>query len=339
MKEKVSIIVPVYNMGTKLHRCLESVMKQTYSNTEVILVNDGSTDNSYEECLAIQQLYPQVRVIHQENQGSGPARNTGIRASSGEYLYFPDADDYVEPNAIELLVDAMEGGKYDLIVFGFKNIGTDGRLKYAKDYKPKVMKGIDVRQDYSPHIPYDSEWGIQGAPWNKFFRSEIVKKYDISFPPLRRHQDEGFIARYVTHIEDVRFIPDVLYTYYSNDVKIEWDKYPRDYIDAAIGLYETRKETILSWSTEDIKAHDMISREYICNVIKALELSFSPKNSFNKTEIKKAMCSIIEKSNIVSVIVPSCTRMYQKLIIRVIRLKMYNLLYYALKLKVYIQKL
>lgn len=278
----VSIVVPVYNMGTKISKCVDSLLKQTYSNLEIILVDDGSKDDSLKRCKEIAERDSRVRVYHTENRGSGPARNYGIEHAKGDYVYFPDADDFIAENTISVLIKATKG--YDLVVFGYKNIDFDGNLKNVKRYPELVKTGDEIRKNYSDYMTTSSFLGIQGAPWNKFFSLDLIKANGISFPALRRHQDEGFIARYMTFVERVHFIPDVLYTYYTNDLSREWDKYPVDYIDAVIGLLQERKSNILLWNQFDTTTHDMVYREYICNFIKALELSFSPKFGFNITK-------------------------------------------------------
>ena len=90
----LSIVIPVYNMGAVLEKGVNILTKSNYNDYEIILVDDGSTDNSLDVCKKLQQINDKIQVIHTENQGSGPARNEGIRAAKGKYIYFPDADDY-----------------------------------------------------------------------------------------------------------------------------------------------------------------------------------------------------------------------------------------------------
>lgn len=336
--EKVSIVVPVYNMGDKIEICVRSLMEQTYKNIEIILVDDGSKDDSYQHCLHLAEIDSRIIALHTENRGSGPARNYGIEHATGTYIYFPDADDYLEPNAIAILVDAIKDGECDLVVFGFRNVNRTGKEISIKSYVSTVRDGDTIRKNYSPYMTTSSEFGIQGAPWNKFFDLSIIKAHGIEYPPLRRHQDEGFIARYMCYAQKVRFIEDVLYTYYVNDLKKEWQKYPVDYIDAVIGLYETRKDTILTWNPEDEKTHDLVANEYICNVIKSLELSFSPKMNFSNKQRKIWMREIIAKSNINLVSPPKILGYYQRKIFELIRRSRLDLLYKILRCKVLLQK-
>ena len=102
--KKVSIILPVYNMEKKIRLCLDTLLKQTYPCIEIIIVDDGSTDGTLKKCRIIAEDYNQVKVIHTQNQGSGPARNTGIKQATGDYAYFPDADDLLDLQAVEILI-------------------------------------------------------------------------------------------------------------------------------------------------------------------------------------------------------------------------------------------
>ncbi len=336
--EKVSIVVPVYNMGDKIEICVQSLIKQTYENIEIILVDDGSKDDSYQHCIQLAEKDSRIIALHTENQGSGPARNYGIDHASGRYIYFPDADDYLEPDAVSTMVLAMQDGIFDLVVFGYKNVNQNGVLVKTKEYAESKQDADDIRNDYADYMTTLSKWGIQGAPWNKFFDLIVIKNNNIRFPSLRRHQDEGFIGRYMCFATKVHFIPDVLYTYYVNDLQKEWQKYPVDYIDAVIGLYKVRRETILTWNPKDAATHDLVVKEYICNIIKALELSFSPKMKFNKAERNKWIKNTTERTGISDMNIPASVGKYQKFILNKIKKGKYSEVYKYLRLKVTIQK-
>ena len=336
-KPPVSIVVPVYNMGDSIEKCVQSLLVQDYENYEIILVDDGSKDDSFERCQKLQEGHSIIQVYHTENRGSGPARNYGIEHSKGRYIFFPDADDLLDSCAISVMVEAMECGKNDLVVFGYKEIRADGSFSREKKYPELHQSGDDIRNNYAEYMGSSVSLGIQGAPWNKFFDLEIVRSNGIEYPPLRRHQDEGFIARYMCYAKNVHFIQDVLYTHYTNDLKLQWKKYPIDYIDAVIGLNETRKETILKWNPNDKETHKIIQREFICNVIKALELSFSPKMGFNKSQRLNWIKDKIQVSGICYVTIPDNLGKYQKFVMGIIKDNNIKKLYRTLNFKVRIE--
>lgn len=339
MNYKVSIVVPIYNMGSTIKSCIDSIINQDYRNLEIIIVDDGSTDNSFEICRDIASEKDNVRVYHTENRGSGPARNFGIAKATGDYIFFPDADDYMEPNTITKLIEVIKSTESDLIVFGYKSVNTIGKTIRTKIYPKIELKGSEIRKAYKPYMTTLSPLGIQGAPWNKMFNLNIIKENNIQYPSLRRHQDEGFIGRYMCYSEKVAFIPDVLYTYNVNDLAREWQKYPVDYIDSVTGLFEVRKSTILRWNKDDFETHDLVYKELICNTIKALELSFSPKMNLSTNQRFLWIKNAILKSNIQNMTIPNSAGIYHCIIHRLIKSGNYKLIYFLLLLKIQIESI
>ena len=282
MKELVSIIVPVYNMENTLERCIESILQQKYAAIEIILIDDGSQDDSLSICKELADTSERVRCYHTENQGPGPARNLGITKATGSYLYFADSDDYLEPNAISLMVEACKREEADLVVFGYKRLNRDGATVSEKRYEEATRDGDAIRNDYSDYMLMTTKWAIQGAPWNKLFLKEIIDKHHVEYPPLSRHEDEGFISRYMCFVNKVVFISDVLYAYCVNEYQAMWNKYAADYIESVVRIYQIRKDTILQWNEGDLATRNMVNRMFVCDFIKALELSYSSKMKFER---------------------------------------------------------
>lgn len=319
-KNLVSIVIPIYNMGISLSQSISSVLNQDYPNIEIILVDDGSTDNSLEIANGFAKKDSRINVIHTENRGSGPARNSGIDHATGKYIYFPDADDSIETDAISILVNSIEQTPHcDLLVFGYKNLNSKNKIISVKKYPDIVYDSKTLRNSYSECMTTVRSLSIQGAPWNKFFNLELIKENNIRFPSLRRHQDEGFICRYMCHSKRVRFISKVLYTYKMNDIQKTWSKYPIDYIEAVVGLYKIRQDTILKWNKEDILTHELVRKEYICFVIKALELAFSPKVKKEGIPKLKYINYCIDKSDISHITMPKILGKYQRIAMRLLK--------------------
>lgn len=142
----ISVIIPVYNVEAYLRECVDSVLNQTYGNFEIILVNDGSTDSSGEICDEYVEKDDRVTVIHQKNGGPAKTRNTGLENASGEYIYFLDSDDYIENNALELLVNTAENNAADLVFFDAYSFSDDG---------------AEVKQGYVINGTYGAENGYK----------------------------------------------------------------------------------------------------------------------------------------------------------------------------------
>lgn len=201
---KVSIILPTYNVEKYLLQCLDSIAKQTYANIEVIIIIDGATDNSFKIAENFCKQDERFHVYWQENAGSGPARNNGIKRSSGELVMFVDPDDWIEPGYIEKLVNIQLAKDYDYIItketsFLYKN---DNKLLGIRKctVKPRIFKSkVECRMNYVNLLCE----GLVAAPHCKLYKLEIIRKNKIEFPDLRRSQDVVFNYRYYNVINNL----------------------------------------------------------------------------------------------------------------------------------------
>lgn len=173
--KKVSIVVPVYNLEHCLSRCLESLIRQTYTDFEVILIDDGSKDKSYEICKFLCKMDKRFQVFHYDNHGVSFARNKGMKVASGEYIMFVDGDDEVLPDMLEHYVLAMEKSQADVVIGGLTFI-EENKEKIEK--KP-VKEGI-FRQEIWNEFCKDNQ-GIYGYIPNKMYRLQLLKKEGMSF--------------------------------------------------------------------------------------------------------------------------------------------------------------
>lgn len=338
MADMISVVVPVYNMGDSLEKCVNSVLMQENAEFEVILVDDGSTDDSWERCQRLQQQDARVRAFHTENRGSGPARNHGIAQAQGRYVYFPDADDELAPMALSRMLAAVGESGADLLVFGYQVLDENGHVRRKKTYPAFVRDAQSIRQDYGDYAGLKTKYGIQGAPWNKLFDLSVIREYGVEYPPLRRHQDEGFIARYMCRAVKVQFIEDVLYTHYQNTLALEWKKFPVDYADIVRALYATRQETILAWNPQDKRTQQVIREELVDNLVKAMELSFSPKHQLTGRQRRDWVQKHVEESGICAFEIYSDYSRYKKVLLRLFRRKRYRLALAAMHLKTLAEK-
>lgn len=138
-QERITIVVPIYNVEKYLDRCLKSIVSQTYRNLEIILVDDGSPDACPGMCDRWAQMDERIKVIHQENAGLGMARNTGINHASGNYICFFDSDDYVKPDTVQKAYDCAKALNAEIVVFGISSVDKNGKITEAA-----IPKGEDV---------------------------------------------------------------------------------------------------------------------------------------------------------------------------------------------------
>lgn len=210
----ISIIVPVYNKEKYLLSCLESIQKQTYRDFEVILVDDGSTDNSKMVCDKYAEEHLTFKVVHKRNGGVSSARNAGIEQAKGEWLFFCDADDLLYPNALEIIAAGIEE-KVDFLMFGYEKVTEDGKplLKKIEEKKKIIDKNNALMEMFRA-----SDYPYQGYCVCKLFNKEIVTNNQIKFDEeISFNEDRLFVIDYLTHIKDnVFYSTTPVYKY------IEW---------------------------------------------------------------------------------------------------------------------
>lgn len=211
MINKVSIIVPVYNAQKYIIECIESILNQTYKEIELILVNDGSKDESLKICKEYQDKDARVKVIDKENEGVSIARNVGIKEAQGQYIAFVDSDDILIPEAIEILVDKIN--KYPDVTFVVtipKMIFPDGRivLPIKQDKDEEIYE-----QEMYRKLLYLEKTNV--ACWGKLFRSEHIKKY--SFPEHKVNEDFYMLYQMTKVKLKVLSIKNNIYNYMIRD--------------------------------------------------------------------------------------------------------------------------
>jgi glycosyltransferase involved in cell wall biosynthesis len=210
---KVSIIVPVYNVQEHIRRCILSILEQTYGNIEVILINDGSTDDSGYICDEYAEKDERVKVIHKENSGSSDARNMGMDIATGDYFMFVDSDDYVDSKIIEHLMSIMGGA--DISSCGHKLV--KGESVDIREYNEHDYSKIDLsRIDALSRLMYRK--GLTNSPWAKLFKKNLFD--GIRFPSGKVHQDLGTIYKVVARADRVVVSDAPLYYYVQREGSI-----------------------------------------------------------------------------------------------------------------------
>lgn len=246
MNELVSVIIPAYNMEDYLERCVVALQNQSYSNIEIIIVDDGSTDRTPRICDELAQNDHRILVQHQENSGLACARKSGLNITGGSYIAFVDADDYVDENYIELLYVAAESNQADLVVCSYyedetpvcwqeKELGLINRNK-ALDLLSTFSHGDNIKLV---------------VMWNKLYRRSLFDK--IEFTKARIHEDE-FMAHWVLgEAEKTVLLPDALYHYCQREGSLsqsQTNRYKKRY--QALRAFEERLEYYQKKSTPEL---------------------------------------------------------------------------------------
>lgn len=191
----VSIIIPVYNVEKYLKECLDSVLGQTYKNTEIIVVDDGSTDNSGLICDEYKVKYNNITVIHKKNEGLGLARNTGMQYMNGEFVFFIDSDDYIDKNLIEKLVIEVNNKKLDYIRSGYMRVNDNKKILLKRVYSDELFEN-NIRTSLLPKmigsLPNKQD-NIEMSVCFALYRTSIIKDYNLLFSSERNLISEDLI--------------------------------------------------------------------------------------------------------------------------------------------------
>lgn len=228
---RVSVVIPIFNCGKYLETAISALLSQTYKDVEIILVDDGSTDNSLELCNRFAAENDTITVIHKDkSEGAGPARNSGIAVASGEYIMFLDADDRYAPNLVEKLVTAISSRDYDVAVCGYQTY-VEGKESVLLDTFVPENKVYTHKEEVRGFFANLFPEGMAGYLWNKIYKTDVIKQNQIEFPDMRRLQDGVFNIRYFDCAESCVAIDEPLYFYRLNAQTDTFKKCPPDYFD------------------------------------------------------------------------------------------------------------
>ena len=208
----ISIIVPVYNVEKYIRKCLDSIIGQTYTDLEIILVDDGSPDNSGAICDEYAKNDSRIKVIHKQNGGLSSARNAGLDVASGEFVTFIDSDDYIEADTISSVVDAISQKQVEIVLIREKQVNQKGETTKKVGDKPTnttFYKG----KDFLVELVLGKQ--INGA-CDKFYKRECIN--NLRFEEGRHHgEDMLFNVQYLDCVNTVGYVDSIKYSYVSND--------------------------------------------------------------------------------------------------------------------------
>lgn len=225
MSIKVSVVIPVYNVEKYIEECIDSVIKQSMHEIEIIVVDDGSKDRSGKILDNYAQKDPRVLVIHQENGGVSSARNTGLAKCSGKYVYIMDSDDYLEPDALEKLYLNAEETKADVVIadhYTFRNKKSQFQHHYfSKEFVTEDQKIIQQIQNmvlhdgFSPYLTSENKGLGIATPWNKLLSRELIDNNELRFDPyvLGTFDDGLFALSVFQYVKKVSYIRAYIYHY------------------------------------------------------------------------------------------------------------------------------
>lgn len=226
MKKKVAIIIPVYNSSKFLKECIESVLLQTYKNIEIILINDGSTDDSLEIIKSYSKKDKRIRYCSIKNSGVSIARNTGLEMCESEKVIFVDSDDIITPNLVEILINKGENAEF--VMCGYKVYDMNKNIE--RKYICPNFSG-NIKEYCNRIIDFLTPPFLLG-PCFKLFDRKIIEKWNIIFPiDISYGEDAEFVLTYLEHTKTIKCIDNIGYTYRQYDSETLSKKFRKDKMD------------------------------------------------------------------------------------------------------------
>lgn len=233
MRDLISIVIPVYNRSNYLVKCLNSIIESNdHSKFEVILVDDGSTDNSGKICDKYATNFSNVHVVHKENTGVSSTRNVGLSIAEGRWIWFIDGDDLPFPGAVDILYNQMIGREDDVVIFAYQSFSKDCSFSKKIDAHRQVISKDDA-------IGTLLDMNYASFPWNKLFKRRLLLDNEIMFPEdMSMCEDMEFCLRAYDKAKNFALISEPLYGYRQDGSSLSFSTDNKHYKDMAVANYD-----------------------------------------------------------------------------------------------------
>lgn len=287
MEPLISVIIPVYNAEGTLRRCLDSVCSQSYSNLDIVIINDGSTDRSGMICDSYAKRDQRVRVVHQENKGVSETRNNGIKLAAGEYLTFLDSDDWIEQGLFQHLIGEIRENDLDIIQWSYCIDSDDGQCLSVRNQKVRSLKDCNCRY-------IACFFSTIGYVWNKMYKTQIINVSSKQFDKNSvLYEDMLFNLDLLSEGYEVYFTDFIgtHYVQYSQSLgrKRTTANYSLGILCLDRKLSFLRRFDLAEKEKEKFRAREIIDLSY--NEIKPNDRDYSPSASIVKM-IKGELCNV-----------------------------------------------
>jgi len=296
---KVSVIIPVYNAAQYMAQCIESVITQTLQDIEVIIINDGSTDNSLDIITKYQEKDARITVINQNNQGVSAARNKGLEIATGEYIGFVDADDYVKNDMFNKMYNAALLNNVEIVISNLI-IEQDGIIRENKTNFPQniILNEDYIQQNITPF--FIREDGLNSS-CNKIYKKDLIHKKGITFPVgVTNGEDAVFNINIFNNAKKVFFVDYTGYIYREVSGSASRNILSKDYFSIAIKVFNFQIEPKPLISEKEINR--LKSIRFINTIVSLIHLYFKPnkelsfkkrydyvKNMINNKQVQQAI--------------------------------------------------
>jgi glycosyltransferase involved in cell wall biosynthesis len=206
-QELISVIIPVFNASKFVDKAIDSILKQSYKKIELILIDDGSEDNSLKIMNSYKKIYKDIKIISQKNYGAGIARNQGIDVAKGKYIMFLDADDFFEKGCCANALKQIQKHNADFVSFGAYFLDKKNRMSSSFGFENKHLQGLDIIKSYFTGSD------IKNVIWNKIYKKSFLNQFNIRFNKARVNEDSFFVMSACLNAKRVSFCSGYFYTH------------------------------------------------------------------------------------------------------------------------------
>lgn len=273
----ISVIVPVYNAEKYIERCIESILRQTFENYELIIVDDGSTDASEDICRRYARKDNRISIVNQKNSGPDIARKAGVGVSKGKYLLFVDADDYISDTALDTMYAVVEKENADLVCSQIQRFDNKGRVWTDKYI---CIKQRCISDTKSAMQAYFADKELQGTYYAKLIRRELLIEYHFVENSVIGEDITAALYMY-RKAEKIIMIPDICYHYYWNGNSISHSGYTDRHYVSLLNYIRLRDELLVD---------KYVSDDIICGYFAGFEMAVATAMSRNKHFDETAAC-------------------------------------------------
>ena len=327
---KYSVIIPVYNVENYLPRCLDSLLAQNYADLEILLIDNGSKDQSGQICEDYATKFSNITAYHIPNKGVGSARNFGLAKAKGEFICFVDADDYLEGNLFSD-VESQLDSQLDLLVFSYYNSIEKNLSEIDRSAKILPTEG---KKDKSDFIALFQElWltDMMYTVWNKIYRKEFLEEHQIVFESYELGEDVRFNLNVYQHVNAVLLVKSCYYVYISGRIDSAMGQYNPNRMNYQLEELGKVDQLMISWNSHDDQFIDQIKARILMSNIQNVS---KQKMSLSK---KRHYVEVLCRNQEMIALLKKTTSPLHPLVRRLLHLRMYLTVIFLKKLQTLIK--
>ena len=303
----ISVIVPFYNAEQHIAHCIESILSQTFKYFELVLVNDGSIDNSAKICYQYSQNDSRINYLEKENGGPGSARNLGIKEAKGEYVYFVDGDDWIEEDLLEVCWNVLKSERPDIIIFGYvvDHVNKEGKTISSNEFNQNKI--IFEKKKNNIEIS-NTTIQILKLCCNKVFRKDFIEKNNLNYnEEISLSEDVIFNFQSFLYTDKLIFINKALYHYVNRETISLSKKFNKNSFEIHLKTHKVFSDFLNLWCVNEKNINAVLAMNLIKNIKNTINAMFSYKNDLlinDKIKYIKMMVSTNETRKFIDFYTP-----------------------------------